>query len=153
MAKLPPHRLGHQLGVYVPRIGGGQYGVRLEYTSVDPTTYTDVSTPVTWYRDGRPLGFAGGPNTRSLLARVDSRVGDKVRVAVEGEDRRPRDRSLPAPQEYFRSRVALFGTYLLRRDLFVGTRIEHRRVAGDSPATGYTLRGGTRFEVNAGYGF
>jgi hypothetical protein len=144
-----PRKIGQQYGVYFPDLGGAsRYGLRLEYTNTDPTTYTNISGPIAWTNDALPLAHPAGPNAHSFFVRFDARVNDRVNLAAEGEARR-RGSDIRGPATPDADRFGLFGTYLLRRDAFIGFRYDYRRVS--PPGSPSDTR--SRFEVNAGFGF
>ena len=143
---IPPRKTGWQVGVYAPRLdAGGRYGLRLEYARLDSRTYTDISRPIQWANDGIPLGYAAGSGVRAVSGRLDAALSDRFRVAIEGENRKyGKGPSLPAGYPFaFRDRVSGFANYALRRDWFVGGRVEARRYDTTE----------TRVEANVGYGF
>ncbi len=56
-----PRKLGVQVGVYAPDLGGvGRYAARLEFASIDATTYSNVSRPINWEHDGLPSASPAG---------------------------------------------------------------------------------------------
>jgi hypothetical protein len=141
-----PSKTGTQLGVYLPRLDrAGRTSLRLEYTSLDAPTYTDVSRPIQWTAaDTLPLGHPAGPDTRTLFARLDYAVSDRLRLAVEGMDSRRRSGgggAFPGFTRYASRYVDLFASYAVRRDAFVGARYQNRQGTSN------------RFEVNVGAGF
>jgi hypothetical protein len=144
-----PRKIGQQYGVYFPNLGGaGRYGLRLEYTNTDPTTYTNVSEPIAWTNNGLPLATPIGPNTKGFFARLDAGVSERVHLSAEGELRR-RSSDERGPVTPNVDRVSLFGTYTLRRDTFIGVRYDYRKTK--TPNAPPDTR--NRFEVNAGFGF
>lgn len=145
-----PSKTGYQLGVYAPDLGGlgGRFAARLEFSSIAATTYTNVSGPIAWSRDGLPLGFPGGANARVVFARLDARLTDTISAAVDGSVQRRTSGSQPGADM---DALGLYATYALRPNSFVGLRLDHRRIETFGE-TGQT-RTRTRFEVNAGVGF
>lgn len=142
-----PRKTGAQIGVYLPDLGGiGRYAARLEFSSIDQTTFTNVSEPVAWRRDELPLGFPAGPNTRVLFGRIDARLSDKVRVAVDASIRRRKSETEPGADV---DSLGAYATYALRNNAFIGTRLGHQRIVD----RGVAAQTRTRFEVNAGVGF
>lgn len=144
-----PRRIGWQIGAYTPDLFGmKRFGARLEYSTIDQTTYTDVSRPINWSQDGIPLGYSAGPNARVLFGRFDARISDKLKVALEGQTRR-RNVTSAASTEPNIDRLGFFATYDVRQNLFVGARLDRARIA---PADGNSTTQ-TRIEGNIGYGF
>ena len=121
----------------------------MEYTSVDPLTYTNDSVPVAWTNNGASLGYPTGPNARVLFGRVDARVSSKVRVAVEAETRRDRGPVLPGFVSARLQRTGAYATYALSRNAFTGMRFEHAGASAKAPGRGAS----NRLEANAGIGF
>lgn len=142
-------KVGQQYGVYAPNLdGANRVGARLEVTSLDPLTYTNISAPITWSNDGLPLGHPAGPNALSVFGRVDARFNPRVRVALEGTARRRRTSNPAAPQPTTGERAGLYATYNLAPNTFTGFRIEHERVT----PFGGSRRNNTRVELNFGAG-
>lgn len=142
-----PRKIGYQIGVHVPDLGGsGRYGARLEYASLDATTYRNVSEPISWERDDRPLGFPTGANARLAYGRFDARLTPALHLALDGSVRRRASSAEPGPNA---ETVGLNATYSLRPDAFLGARIDGRR----EQMPGQRRRTRVRFEVNAAIGF
>lgn len=142
-----PRKIGWQVGVFAPDLGGnGKYAGRLEYATIDATTYTNFSPPITWTRDSLPLGHPAGPNAKVLFGRLDAALTPKVNVAVEAAQRRRNSSSGP---EANADRLGVYATYAVDNNAFVGARVEHRRISPQGAARDSR----TRFEVNAGIGF
>jgi hypothetical protein len=73
-----PRKVGFLLGGYCPRLdNAGKYGLRLEFSTIDPDTFSSVSPPVAYSIDGTSLGYPGGGNTRLFFGRFDARVSEK----------------------------------------------------------------------------
>jgi hypothetical protein len=145
-----PRKIGALLGVYAPDLGGGngRYRARAEIASIDPGTFTNVSPPVAWVRDGRPLGFPTGPNSRLGFVRLDARVSPRLDLALDAFVRR-RARGGAGDGGADAESVGIYGAYALRDDAFVGARLDYGRV---TPPGGPADRR-TRFEINAAFGF
>ena len=142
-----PQKLGEQLGIYVPHIGKrSKLGARLEYTSIDPGTYTNVSAPVTWTQNGVPLGDTTGPNAHVFFARMDAHVSTRLQVSLDGTFRRDAGDLQPGQTAIHDNDFGLYASYSLRRDVFTGIRFGRQRdyATGTDP---------TRFEANAAFGF
>lgn len=142
-----PRKLGGQVGVYVPDLGGvGRYAGRLEFSFVDPTTYVTVSRPVNWQRDEVPIGLPSGPNARVWFGRIDARLSSRVDAALDATLRRQASRNQTGLEG---NALGVYATYALRSDAFAGLRLDYNRDKnGGEPA-----RSRTRLELNAGIGF
>jgi hypothetical protein len=144
-----PQRMGYQVGAYAPDLFGlKRYGLRLEYANIDTTTYTNISPPVAWTQDGLPLGHAAGPNASVFFARFDARFSDKVKVALESQTRRRRVTEATSTEPNA-DRLGIYATYSLKRDLYLGARVERNHV---EPVGGPSTTK-TRIEGNIGFGF
>jgi hypothetical protein len=143
-----PRKLGQQYGIYLPNLDGAhRYTLRLEYSTSDRETYTNVVAPLIWARGNVPLGYPGGPNARLLFSRLEARVSEKVKVAVEAETRQ-RGVTLPDTNEPDVNRFGLYASYDLRRDVFLGGRYEYQKTM---PQIGNTNEQ-SRFELNIAVG-
>ena len=147
-----PQKLGAQFGIAAPHLGGekGKFGARVEYTTIDPGTYTNESPPATWTINGAPLGYTAGPNARVLFARVDATVSSKIKIALDGETRRPKGQPLPGYAEIRSERAGLYGSYAFTSFAFAGLRVEHGRFDDFNLADPNHQR--TRVEANVGFG-
>ncbi len=144
-----PRKVGILLGGYCPRLdNAGKYGLRLEFSTIDPDTFGSVSAPVAYSVDGAPLGFPGGGNTRLFFGRFDARVSEKAKASAEIAVRRKDDDSRPGLTG---NRFSLYGSYNLSRSAFVGARLDH--VTGDIRLPNVSTREETRGELSVGYGF
>ncbi|MBC7805950.1 MAG: hypothetical protein H7145_07345 [Akkermansiaceae bacterium] len=144
-----PRKIGLLLGGYCPRLdNAGKYGLRLEFSTIDPDTFSSVSAPVAYTVDGAPLGYSGGGNTRLFFGRFDARVSEKAKASAEIAVRRKDDDSRPGLSG---NRFSLYGSYNLNRALFVGGRVDH--VTGDIRLPNVSTTEETRGEVSIGYGF
>lgn len=142
-----PRKIGVQGGVNLPDVDGtGRYGVRLEAASIDKGTFGSISPPVAWSQINFPLGYPTGPNANLFFGRFDAALSERVKGAVEGMVRRRKDDAEPGVEQ---DRFSLFATYDLRRDLFVGFRLDYVRTA----VSGQPETTDTRAEVNLGAGF
>ena len=145
-------KLGELYGVSLPTPGGSRTltGLRLEYATIDPTTYTNASAPVNWSANGAPLGLATGPNARVLLARADLRFSRRLTAALEGETRR--DHGIPngSFDPSTANRISAYADYSLSDRSFLGFRIDHGNGLRDDLITIDRRR--TRAEINVGFG-
>jgi hypothetical protein len=142
-----PRKIGEQIGVHLPDLDGrGRFGAWIEYTNIDPETYTHESIANSWQAKGLPLGFPYGPNARVLFGRLDARLSSRVTAALEGTVRRRNDRARPDPDV---DMVGGYASYDLSRNAFLGARVGHLREA--SPGVAATTQ--NRLEVSAGLGF
>ena len=62
---------------------------RVQWRSTGGRTRT-FPHPFIWTLNGAPLGYAAGPNARVLFARLDATITDKLKIAIDGETRRPK---------------------------------------------------------------
>ncbi|MBC8134320.1 MAG: hypothetical protein H8F28_00345 [Fibrella sp.] len=144
-----PRKVGFLLGGYCPRLdNAGKYGLRLEFSTIDPDTFGSVSAPVAYAIEGAPLGYPGGGNTRLFFGRFDTRVSEKAKAAAEIAVRRKDDKNRPGLSG---NRFSLYGSYNLNRAAFLGARLDH--VTGDIRLPNVSTQEETRGEVSIGYGF
>ncbi|MBC8102002.1 MAG: hypothetical protein H7Z41_05380 [Cytophagales bacterium] len=142
-----PRKIGGQVGVYAPDLGGlgGKVALRLEFATIDAGTYANASLPVAYDQNGVSLGHPSGPNAEVYFGRLDVAATSKLKLALEGTLRRRKDRSEPAPKT---DRLGLYATYALRRGAFVGARFEHLQTEN-----GAVTASSDRAELNLGIGF
>ena len=147
-----PQRLGEQIGVAIPRIGGdrGRYGARVEYTSIDPGTYTNFEPSVAWTANGAPLGYPSGPNARVLFGRLDATLSDRVKIALDGETRSSKGTPYPGYSLVRTNRAGIYATYAFKPNAFAGLRIDHGLLDDIDHSGGTSQR--TRVEANVGFG-
>ena len=144
-----PRKIGYLIGGYMPRLDrAGRYGLRLEYATVDPNTFSSESPPVAYNVDGLPLGFPTSGNTRLFFGRLDARLNAKAKVSAEAAIRRKEDANAPGLTG---NRVSVYGSYNLSRSAFVGARVDH--VTGDIRLPNVTTTDATRGELSFGVGF
>jgi hypothetical protein len=142
-----PQKLGEQYGVYLPRIGGAShYGARIEYTTINPGTYTNDSAPVAWTQNGASLAYPTGPNSRVLFGRLDAALTDRTRLSLEGATRREYGAPFPGYAVARDDRLGAYASYSLSRNAFLGARLDH---VHDEIAHTHV----TRLEANATVGF
>lgn len=144
-----PRKIGLLVGGNFPRLdSAGRYGLRLEYATLDPNTYGSVSPPVAYDNEGTAIGYPYGGNTHLFFGRFDARVSPKVKAAAEVSVHRRDDSSQPGLSG---NRYSLYGNYALRRDQFVGVRLDH--ITGDEQLGNVKGTDLTRGEVSFGIGF
>lgn len=154
-----PRKIGFQLGAYAPALDrAGRYAARLEYTTIDTGTYLNASPPVYWDNNGKPLGYASQTNADVFFGRVDAAFSPRFKAAAEGYVRRAKDETGGDPGRlgavspaFDADRFSLFATYTLRRDAFVGLRLDRTSVTPSAP--GSARQTDTRAELNFGVGF
>jgi len=142
-----PRKLGEQIGIYAADLfhARSRFAARLEYATIDTGTYANVSAPVAYTDEGVSLGHPAGPNANVLFGRFEFAATPRLHLALEGARRRPKEVASPAAADT--DRASGFATYTLRRDAFVGARLEHIRTRGG--ADSHT----TRASVSIGAGF
>lgn len=144
-----PRKVGLLLGGYCPRLdNAGRYGLRLEFSTIDPDTFSSVSAPVAYTVDGTLLGYPGGGNTRLFFGRFDARVSTKAKASAEIAVRRKDDKNRPGLTG---NRFSLYGSYNLTQSAFLGARLDH--VTGDMRLPNVSTQEETRGELSIGYGF
>lgn len=145
-------KLGEQYGISLPHPANSRTltDLRLEYTTVDPSTYTNASNPVNWSQNGGPIGFPSGPNARVLLARADLKFSRKVSGALEAETRRDHGTPIPGYLPINTNRVSAYASYALANNAFLGLRVDHGDGLRDDLITVGPRR--TRAELSAGFG-
>jgi hypothetical protein len=152
-----PRKIGLQLGAYAPALDrGGHYGLRVEYATIDAGTYLNASPPVYHTNNNLPLGHGAGANANVFFGRLDATVSPRVKAAAEAYVRRSKDETGGDPAKLGASspvfdldRYSLFATYSLRRDAFVGLRLDHTRLS----VPGQPKDTNTRAELSLGCGF
>ena len=92
-----PRKIAYLAGTTVAL--DGKTGLKLEYATADPFTYTFRTNNAPWQRDPRTnnFGLPSGSNHREVFVRLSRTVTPDLLVSVSGRDRKRRGDSLPAP--------------------------------------------------------
>ncbi len=144
-----PRKIGFQVGGYAPRLDNrGRFGLRLEYTLLDATTYLTETIPKNYAVNGVSLGYPYGGNGHVFFGRLDARVSEKAKASAEVS---LRSRSKASDLGFVGNRYSVYGVYNLTRSAFVGARVDH--VTGDTRLANVSTHDATRGELSVGYGF
>ena len=118
--KVVPRKIAYLVGT-TAKVGANGTAT-IEYSFVDPTTFTYQNHEAEWTNGQYDyLGLPSGPNSRELYLRYDQPIGTKFEVIADARDRRRPSNSFPAPTA---KAVGVTLDYLLNRNSTVGVRYQ-----------------------------